>query len=917
MLYDADIVLSFVDEIAEYLPQMRQHLKQLAVKPNHKEALEEVYRLAHTIKGSASMLELDDITAEGKTLEQSLLPVVEKKAAFTPALAELLLARVDAVEQHLQAVTLELSGTAQAAPVPTPTFAYEPLPDILEAAFAPLVLPETPAREQLSPGLPAPEWQLPATAAQLSPLPDWFNNLMDEQSEDVAPAYQAQGTAYVPPLPELAGFNANGPVPPLSLPEEEFAYQKEFESGSMTEQPFADISFAAALFENSEPPARAEMFLTPPVNNQLQTKLNGNNGSSNSPTQHEARSEAASTASPVRPRPAIAKGVSLSEYFDILGISLEEVAEPASAALTGQPIANTASTDSSGPQTAIEPDQADDLAAIMGFYAPLRQAQAEFQVASHPLLVADEGSIFDTAMATEATDPIRNQDDTTASLSAPEYLLNDDFAIPPLDFFCDQEVTSNAFEPGRADSDAAIEMLLAEVRPLQAAPEEPYQIPAFRPMGTMTANLTPPDFLDESLLTKPLFEKENQASQTTGFLEEPDFAYEISELGDLDQAVAALEEEATRLSFGLDNDGLAAMESGEDYSLGAFFLAEGQSDLDRLAALIAAYSSGPEASLAGEIQQVAASLRKAAAMMDLEAVAGGLHQLELSAGQALDGQPTAVAEFETELLDLMQMLQAYQAAADAILAPPVPQPANSTAENEAATEEPAASLPRVLMPEAGLDQELAEVFVAEAHEHIHDLDTRLAELEHDPYNRELIREIRRSAHTLKGSAAMVGLNVISQTGHLMEDLLDRLYDGSMEVSHPVVELLFETFNAFEALVRAISTGRTEDASLLETLRPHYALVLDGQPVSGDGAEESSVVLFDRVPPRPTTPQTGMLGARQLDDLQVEALEAAFLAETEIGLEEGLAEAVMVAPTASAALIRGQQAPAGRDDEPDW
>jgi chemotaxis protein histidine kinase CheA len=76
MLYDAEIMLAFIEEIAEYVPQLRQHLGKLTVKPKDKEALEEAYRLAHTIKGSAAMLELDELSAEGKVLEQTLLPVV-------------------------------------------------------------------------------------------------------------------------------------------------------------------------------------------------------------------------------------------------------------------------------------------------------------------------------------------------------------------------------------------------------------------------------------------------------------------------------------------------------------------------------------------------------------------------------------------------------------------------------------------------------------------------------------------------------------------------------------------------------------------------------------------------------------------------------------------------------------------------
>ncbi len=85
MSYDAEIVQSFLDdEVAEYLPQMRQYLLRLEAKPKDKEALEECYRLAHTIKGSGAMLDLQDISQEGQAIERTLLPIMEKSRLMTP-----------------------------------------------------------------------------------------------------------------------------------------------------------------------------------------------------------------------------------------------------------------------------------------------------------------------------------------------------------------------------------------------------------------------------------------------------------------------------------------------------------------------------------------------------------------------------------------------------------------------------------------------------------------------------------------------------------------------------------------------------------------------------------------------------------------------------------------------------------------
>src|SRR5437867_3323183 len=120
MLYDAEIMLAFIEEIAEYLPQLRQHLATLAANPRNKQSLEEAHRLAHTIRGSAAMLELKAISDEGHALEQTLYPAVEKKAALGANVPASMLARVDNLERLLEQVKADLSGVEE-APVVEPT----------------------------------------------------------------------------------------------------------------------------------------------------------------------------------------------------------------------------------------------------------------------------------------------------------------------------------------------------------------------------------------------------------------------------------------------------------------------------------------------------------------------------------------------------------------------------------------------------------------------------------------------------------------------------------------------------------------------------------------------------------------------------------------------------------------------------
>ncbi len=75
-----------------------------------------------------------------------------------------------------------------------------------------------------------------------------------------------------------------------------------------------------------------------------------------------------------------------------------------------------------------------------------------------------------------------------------------------------------------------------------------------------------------------------------------------------------------------------------------------------------------------------------------------------------------------------------------------------------------------------IDKKYLEIFLDEVNEHIEDLNKNLLELEQDYGNTEIINEIFRVAHTLKSSAAFVGLEYLSKLSHRMEDLFQLIKD---------------------------------------------------------------------------------------------------------------------------------------------
>lgn len=78
---------------------------------------------------------------------------------------------------------------------------------------------------------------------------------------------------------------------------------------------------------------------------------------------------------------------------------------------------------------------------------------------------------------------------------------------------------------------------------------------------------------------------------------------------------------------------------------------------------------------------------------------------------------------------------------------------------------------------SGNKERYTELFLDEAAEHIENLNTNLLLLEKDRSDPEIINEIFRSAHTLKSSAAFVGLDALSRLAHKMEDLFQKVREG--------------------------------------------------------------------------------------------------------------------------------------------
>jgi len=91
-------------------------------------------------------------------------------------------------------------------------------------------------------------------------------------------------------------------------------------------------------------------------------------------------------------------------------------------------------------------------------------------------------------------------------------------------------------------------------------------------------------------------------------------------------------------------------------------------------------------------------------------------------------------------------------------------------------------------------------FKDEIREHLRKLNQRLLELEQTPVDRKLLEVLIREAHTVKGSATMMGYRRIADIGHKMEDGFESVLNGKIEMRKAHFDLIFECLDTIEALL---------------------------------------------------------------------------------------------------------------------
>ena len=115
-----------------------------------------------------------------------------------------------------------------------------------------------------------------------------------------------------------------------------------------------------------------------------------------------------------------------------------------------------------------------------------------------------------------------------------------------------------------------------------------------------------------------------------------------------------------------------------------------------------------------------------------------------------------------------------------------------------------------------------DIFIEESREHLQHMNDSLLELENDPKQKDLLNEIFRVAHTIKGMSGTMGFTNIATLTHEMENLLDALRNGEAEPTSQIIDILFRCFDSLDEYINhIIETGEEGELDSTELVKEIY------------------------------------------------------------------------------------------------
>ena len=106
--------------------------------------------------------------------------------------------------------------------------------------------------------------------------------------------------------------------------------------------------------------------------------------------------------------------------------------------------------------------------------------------------------------------------------------------------------------------------------------------------------------------------------------------------------------------------------------------------------------------------------------------------------------------------------------------------------------------------------ELVQVFLEECEDEIRELEEGLIRLEDEHEDEGSINRVFRAAHTIKGSAGLVGFDDVSNFTHNIENILDRIRNSDLKITKKLISNLLSAIDLLKRMISASAEGEEID-----------------------------------------------------------------------------------------------------------
>ncbi|MCI5822962.1 MAG: chemotaxis protein CheA [Lachnospiraceae bacterium] len=125
-----------------------------------------------------------------------------------------------------------------------------------------------------------------------------------------------------------------------------------------------------------------------------------------------------------------------------------------------------------------------------------------------------------------------------------------------------------------------------------------------------------------------------------------------------------------------------------------------------------------------------------------------------------------------------------------------------------------------------------DIFIDETNGHIQTLNDNIMILEKEPENKDVINEIFRAAHSLKGMAGTMGFKKMQRLTHDMENLFQEIRNDNIKVNSSLIDILFSCLDAIEEYLETVKAtsgeGDNGNEALIQQLNDFIAAE-EGKP----------------------------------------------------------------------------------------